>query len=89
MDKIKVNHMEEEFCTEISEDIMSVSESQISMMKKFTFYTFGAPNNTLIFLKICKPYQGASETQVVNHKVLKFSEEILYNSHAITHSMSV
>lgn len=45
--------MEEEFCTEISEDIMSVSESQISMMKKIIFYTFSAPNNTLIFLKIC------------------------------------
>lgn len=30
MDKIKVNHMEKEFCTEISAEAISVSESWIS-----------------------------------------------------------
>lgn len=53
--------MEKEFCTEISEEDMSRSESQISVMKKFTFYIFRAPTYTLIFLEICQPYQGASE----------------------------
>lgn len=45
--------MEKEFCMEISEEDMSRSESQISVMKKFTFYIFCAPTYTLIFLEIC------------------------------------